>query len=92
MDWLEANGFPPGKEMTNKAHPICIYFVQRKSEHLTWVGHLCKMAALGYSLGIDTVLIPDTPPDNAPPELAYPGVWVEYSDKSLQSVGLLKGE
>ncbi len=78
--------------MTNEAYPTCIYFVQRKTEYLTWVGHLCKMTALGYSFGIDAMLISDTPPDNAPPELAHPGVWVEYSDKSFQSVGLPRGE
>ncbi len=77
------------KDVADKTYPTCIYFVQRKNEYLTWVGHLCKMAALGFSLGVDAMLVPGVPPDNAPREFSYPGIWVEYSDKSFQSVGSL---
>ena len=70
-------------------HPQAIYFVQRPTEYLTFVGHLVKLAAFGYNLGLDVMFVTENPPVNAPPAFSQPGVWVEYSDKSLESVGNL---
>lgn len=72
----------------NNTYPTCIYFVRRPSEYVTFVGRLCKIAALGYNLGLDVMLVTDIP-RNAPPAFSCPGIWVEYSDKSFQSVGTL---
>ena len=71
-------------------YPTCIYFVRKRSEYLTFIGHLCKIAALGYNFGLDAMLVSENNvPQNAPPAFSCPGIWVEYSDKSLQSVGSL---
>ena len=70
-------------------HPQAIYFVQRPTEYLTFVGCLVKMAVLGYRLGIDVMFVTENPPANAPSAFSCPGVWVEYSDKHLESVGNL---
>ncbi|MBC8490845.1 MAG: hypothetical protein H8D45_32930 [Bacteroidetes bacterium] len=74
----------------NNIYPTCIYFVRRPSEYVTFVGRLCKIAALGYNLGLDAMLVTESNiPRNAPPAFSCPGIWVEYSDKSFQSVGTL---
>ena len=69
--------------------PQAIYFVQRSSEYLTFIGHVLKMAAFGYTLGLDVMFVTENPPDNAPRAFSCPGVWVEYSDRHLESVGNL---
>lgn len=71
----------------DKPVPTCIYFVRRPSEYLTFIGHVLKIAAFGYSLGLDIMLVTKNVPDNAPPAFRRPGVWVEYSDRHFEKVG-----
>ena len=68
-------------------HPTAIYFIQRPSEYASFVGHLCRIAAFGYTLGVDIMFVGKNLPENAPGYFHRPGLWVEYSDKSVKLVG-----
>lgn len=69
------------------SYPTAIYFVQKKSEYTSFVGHLCKLAAFGYTLGLDVMFVTKDVTDEAPPELRVPGLWVKYSDAHWEKVG-----
>jgi len=72
----------------NNTYPTCIYFVRRPSEYVTFVSRLCKIAALGYNLGLDAMLVTESNiPRNAPPAFSCPGIWVEYPDAHLEKIG-----
>ena len=67
-------------------HPTCLYFVQKNSEYVSFVGHLCKIATFGYTLGLDVMLVGKDLPENAPAYFYRPGIWVEYSDKNVELI------
>ena len=69
------------------SYPTAVYFVQKQPEYLVFVGQLIKLVTLGYSLGLDVMLVTKDVPINAPAHFYHPGVWVEYSDKSVELVG-----
>lgn len=70
-----------------EAHPTAIYFVQKRPEHLTFIGYLIRLATFGITLGLDVMLITGDVPDTAPSELQSPGLWVKYSDGHWEGVG-----
>ena len=67
--------------------PQTIYFVQKRAEHLSFIGHMVRIAALGFNLGLDVMLVTKNVPANAPPAFSQPGVWVQYSDEHFEMVG-----
>jgi len=67
-------------------HPVCIYFSQKNSEYLTFIGHLIKIAAAGRTLGVDVMAVGPNLSDAAPRVLTHPGIHVEYSDKHFESM------
>lgn len=73
--------------MTDTSYPTAIYFVEKRPEHFTFIGHLVRLATFGVTLGLDAMLITGNVPDTAPPELHSPGLWVKYSDGHWEGVG-----
>ncbi len=70
-----------------KPYPTSVYFVRKPSEYLTFIGRMIQIAAFGYTLGLDVMFVGEDLPENAPVHFHHPGLWVEYSDKSVELVG-----
>ena len=63
-------------------HPVAIWFVERPSEYLAFVGRMLQIAALAYSFGLGAVEL------DKPNEIcSAPGLWVQYSDNAFLPMG-----